>query len=89
MFSTEPRRALRCGHAARVKRTAPINFSANPSTQSASVNSKKSPRFVAPALFTTMSMALEAPSARLHQRSRNRGIAEVARDSRRHCRPRI
>jgi acetyl-CoA C-acetyltransferase len=55
-FTTEPALDLRCGHAARVNRTAPKNFSANPSVQSTSVNSKKSPRFVAPALFTTMSM---------------------------------
>src|ERR1700723_3395044 len=56
IFNTEPACAFNCGQAARVKRMAPKNFSANPSAQSSSVSSRKSPRLVAPALLTTMSI---------------------------------
>jgi hypothetical protein len=53
MFTMAPPPARRCGHAARQHRIAPKNFSANPSAQSSSVSSKKSPRLVAPALLTS------------------------------------
>ena len=63
MFSTAPRRCFRCGQAARTRRTAPKNFSAKPSVQSASESFRNSPRRVAPALFTTMSIAPNPSSA--------------------------
>src|ERR1035437_6697644 len=56
MFTTEPFRCFRIGHAARSSRTAPKNFSAKPSVQSSSLSVRKSPRLVAPALFTTISI---------------------------------
>ena len=44
MFTTEPFRCFRIGHAARRSRTAPKNFRTNPSAQSSSLRVRKSPR---------------------------------------------
>ena len=52
IFNTEPACAFKCGQAARVSRMVPKNFSANPSAQSSSVSSRKSPRLVAPVSYT-------------------------------------
>ena len=56
MLTMVPLLAIRCFQAARLRRMAPKNFSAKPSSQSASVSSKKSPRLVAPALLTSRSI---------------------------------
>ena len=56
ILTIAPRLVTRCGHAARQQRMAPKNFNANPSAQSASGRSRKSPRLVAPALFTSTSI---------------------------------
>src|SRR6185437_8367804 len=56
MLTMEPWRFFSSGHAARVSRTVQKYLSANPSVNCSSVNERKSPRCVAPALLTTMSM---------------------------------
>src|SRR5579863_4062467 len=53
--SNDPLDAFKYGHAARDTRIEPKYFNANPSAKSASVNSRKLPRLVAPALLTAMS----------------------------------
>src|SRR6202011_4866649 len=63
MLMIAPRRSLRCGQASRASRTAPWNFKAKPSRKSSSVSLKKSPRLVAPALLTRMSMRPSACTA--------------------------
>ena len=56
MLTIVPCVRMRCGHAARQSRIAANSLSAKPSCQSASIRSRKSPRFVAPATLTTASM---------------------------------
>lgn len=56
MFTNDPPAAANAPHEARANRTAAKYFNANPSVKSSSANSKNAPLFVAPALFTTMSI---------------------------------
>ena len=69
MFRTDPFASFRCGHAARINRTAPKYFRLNPSRKSSSVNDRKSPRLVAPALFTTTSSFLNRSRANATRRA--------------------
>ena len=66
---------MSCGQAARQQRMAPKNLRAKPSAQSASVRARKSPRRVAPALFTSTSIRPRRPRSR---RPRRRALPDRA-----------
>jgi len=56
ILTTDPREAFRCGHAARVRRTATEELEGEAVGPVIIGSSRKPPRLVAPALLTTMSI---------------------------------
>jgi hypothetical protein len=73
MLTTEPRAATRCGHAARIIRSAPNTFTWNASTHSSSVNESAVPVRVALAQLTSASTRPQAAATAATARSVSEG----------------